>query len=178
MSFDAAHEALRKYKRKPTLKQIKALRYIQGGMTKRQAMLKAGYSKGAAMNPGTRLMKTKGVQNSLMAFSKKLAEDGLTDTYMVKKFKEWLEAQRTVSALVVGGKGDSAKASTTDFIEVPDYKVQLEAYKEWKKIMDQQEEWSKSDGKGQMKRKLTIEEFITDEEIGKEILQGTDVEGS
>ena len=168
----------RKYTRGATIKQIRAIQYKNQGMSTRSAMLKAGYSKGAAQNPGTRLMKTKGVQNSLMAFSKKLAQDGLTDSYMVKKFKEWLEAQRTVSALVVGGKQDGAKASTTDFIEVPDYKVQLEAYKEWKKIMDQQEEWSKNDGKGQMKRKLTIEEFITDEEIGKEILQGEDVEGS
>jgi len=128
----------RDYRRPPTLKQIKAVQYMNQGMTKRQALLKAGYSIAVASHPTKFFMERKGVKRMLSTMVGELADAGLTTTYMVNKFKEWLEAEG------VGG---------------PDYTTQLAAYREWKKITDA-DQAENNPGNHQVKRKLTIEEFI------------------
>lgn len=50
-------------------------------------------------------------------------EKAFPDCKLIEKFNEWLDAQKTVSA--VSGKG--ADAGTVDFIEVPDYQTQIKA---------------------------------------------------
>jgi len=131
---------MKKRKRQPTVMQIKALQLMNGGMNKRQAMIKAGYSTAMAEKPYKAFYDQKGIQNQIMAMGQELENAGLNTQYMVGKFKEWLEATRVVSARVVGKSGtelQEADSKTDDFIEVPDYKIQLEGYKEWKKIQDQ-----------------------------------------
>lgn len=133
----------RKYRRgMPTIMQVRALQYINQGMSKRAAMIKAGYSKSSAINPGKVLMNKKGVKNILISMAGELNDAGLTTEYMVAKFKEWLEAEKS---------SESGKS--------PDYEIQLKAYKEWKKVMDEQAGDTLKPG---VKRKLTIEEFIKD----------------
>lgn len=158
----------RKYTRGATIKQIRAIQYKNQGMSTRSAMLKAGYSLSAAANPKRDLLSRPAVKKLISSMWGELTDAGLTTEYMVEKFKEWLNAQKVVSALVITGKGEgedmkSANSKTNDFIEVPDYKTQLEAFKEWKKIGDME---AGSNTSGQpVKRKLTIEEYVTGEEV-------------
>lgn len=139
----------RKYMRsKPTLKQIRALQYINQGMSKRQAMLKAGYSEGAARHPKVALMEKKGVRRMISDMSGQLQDAGLTTQYMVQKFAEWMEATKLHTSMTEPDR------------EVPDYQVQLKAYTEWKKVLD-----AENNGEnGKIKRKLTIEEYVMDGE--------------
>lgn len=146
MSWDAAQEAVRQHKHKPTLKQIKALKYISQGMTKRSAMLKAGYSMSTAAHPKRELLSHKGVQNSLASLKTRLVDKGMTDEFMVNKFWEWMNAQKLTNSLTEPDR------------EVPDYQTQLKAYDKWKDLQDDM------GGGGKVKRKLTIEEFVTDKE--------------
>lgn len=160
---------MRKRKTKPTVKQIKALQLMNGGMSKRQAMIQAGYSTYVAEKPYKDFLGAAGVKSQIVSMATMLEDAKLNTVYMVEKFKEWLEAQKVVSARVVAAKGkpssfdeelEEADSKTDDFIEVPDYKTQLEAYKEWKKVMDQA---SNPDTTGKkVSRKMTIEEFINE----------------
>ena len=163
----------RKYTRGATLKQIRAIQYKNQGLTTRQAMLKAGYSLSMAANPKRELLQKPAVKRLISSMWGELTDAGLTTEYMVVKFKEWLNAQKVVSAMVIkGGKHDidfddeedlpPNSSKTNDFIEVPDYKTQLDAYKEWKKIGDMDMD-STTTGRP-VKRKLTIEEYVTGED--------------
>lgn len=51
-----------------------------------------------------------------------LEEAGITDNILLKKVAEGLDAIRTISAV---NAGKNATASSTDFIDVPDYGVRL-----------------------------------------------------
>lgn len=146
--------AKRKYSRPPTLKQIKALQFINQGNSPRRAMIKAGYSlSGAAAHPGRDLFAKDGVKRMISTMAGELASEGLTMKYMVGKFKEWLEATKSTNSFTEPDKN------------VPDYAVQLKAYQEWKKIMDQYEASINPEGQ-QIKRRLTIDEFVTGKEEG------------
>ena len=140
----------RKYSRPPTLKQIKALQFMNQGMSKRQALLKAGYSSEVASHPSKHFMKKKGVQSMLNTMAVELADAGLTTSYMVNKFKEWMEAQKVEHSPVAPDR------------DVPDYSVQMRAYTEWKKILDSENSANNPDG-NQVRRRLTIEEFVNGE---------------
>lgn len=139
----------RQYKRQPTLKQIRALQYRNQGMSKRAAMMKAGYSKGAYNNPGAVLMKSRGVKQIINSMAGDLEDAGLTAEFMSLKFQEWISATKVHSS------------PTGPDRDVPDYQTQLRAYKAWKDIIDA--ERGTGDDKGKVKRKLTIEEFVTDD---------------
>lgn len=162
----------RRYKRGATLKQIRAVQYKNQGMTTRAAMLKAGYSLSAAANPQRVLLDKPAVKQLVATMWGELQDAGLTTSYMITKFQEWLNAQKVVSAISMGSKQDGeldgATSKSTDFVEVPDYKTQMEAYKEWKKIADQE---TQSNTTGQpVKRKLTIEEYV----IGDTVSTGSE----
>lgn len=153
----------KKYARKkPTLKQIQALQYMNQGMSKRQAMLKAGYALDTAGHPTRTLMKTDGVKMIGRTMYMELAQAGITSEFMIEKFREWLNATKTTNSFTEPDKS------------VPDYAIQLKAYQEWKKIVDQHEIETNPTG-NKLKRTLTISEFVTgkeDETTEKESLEG------
>lgn len=138
----------RRYNRKqPTLKQIKALQYMNQGMTKRSAMLKAGYSVAAANHPKQALMEKKSVRKILRGMADELQDVGLTQAYMANKVAEFMEASKIHSS------------PTEPDREVPDYQTQVRGYNIWKDAMEKAEG---GESEGKVKRKLTIEEFVTD----------------
>jgi hypothetical protein len=120
-------------------------------MSKRQAALKAGYSLEIASHPGRGLMKSDGIKHIGQTMYMELALAGVTSEFMIAKFKEWLSATKTTNSFTEPDK------------VVPDYKTQLEAYKEWKKIVDVHDA-ANSPTNGQLKRTLTINEFVTGKE--------------
>jgi|SRR5882724_675059 len=138
-------KVIRRRKKQPTVKQIKAIQYINQGMSQRQAMLKAGYSDVTARTSSTRvLMKSRGVRDLLAGMAGELQDAGLHNKYMVDKFKEWLEATKVNNS------------PTEPDRVVPDYQTQLAGYDRWKKIMDDQAPGNT----GKVKRKITLEEFL------------------
>lgn len=132
----------RKHRRKPTIRQILALKYINQGMSKRKAMMKAGYKASTASNPSDNLMDKKGTARILDTMKAELVNEGLVPKYMAQKFAKWMEAKKI------------EHSHTGPDIEVEDNEFQLKAFKEWQKIMGIQETDS------HVRRKLTIEEFI------------------
>lgn len=146
-------------KHKATIRQIRTLQYMNQGMSKHAAQLKAGYKETTAEKPKRVFFARKGVQQMIVDMAEQLVNQGLTTQYMALKFKQWLEAENN--------EGN------------PDTKNQLEAYKEWKKVMD---EHSGAEQGLKMKRKLTIEEFVlgrkTDEVMEGEMVEKTDGEVS
>lgn len=130
-------------RRKPTVRQVLALKYINQGMSKRQAMLKAGYSPFVAATPGKRLMNSEGVAQLLGKMQGELQDAGLTSKYMALKFKEWIEAKKWMTS------------HTEPDREVPDYDTQIKAFDRWEKAMG-----GISTQKGKVKRQLTVTEFI------------------
>ena len=119
-----------------TQKQTTALQLINQGMSKQQAMLKAGYSKYSAQNP-KRLMQSQAITNIVDKVRIELISQGLTTAYMVQKLKQFLEA----------GKRDPG-----------DYKVQLEALKILQSIHGIEPKEHKEES---IARRITLEEFIT-----------------
>lgn len=133
--------------RNPTIRQIKALQYVNQGMSKRQAMKKAGYSKAVWNHNSSTLMKKQGVQQMLGSMQGKLTDAGLTTEYMAKKFKEWLEAQKIHTS------------HTEPDREVPDYDTQIKAYDRWEKVIGVTQ-----GTKGKVKRQMTVTEFVMGDE--------------
>jgi hypothetical protein len=145
----------RKYSRPPTLKQVQALQYMNQGMSKRKALLKAGYSNEVASHPTKAFMKSAGVKQIAQTMYMELAMAGITSEFMIDKFKEWLNATKQTNSYTEPDK------------TVPDYAIQLKAYQEWKKIVDQHDA-EHNPTVGQIKRRLTIDEFVTGKEGGED----------
>jgi len=149
-------QKLRRRKKQPTVKQIKAIQYINQGMSQRQAMLKAGYSNVTASTSSSRvLMKSKGVRDLLAGMAGELQDAGLHNKYMVDKFKEWLEAQKTTSGMRIK-KNKDGSVEKLEAVTEADYQTQIAGYDRWKKIMDDQAPGNT----GKVKRKITLEEFL------------------
>ena len=125
--------------RKPTRKQTMFLHYLSQGHSKRQSMLKAGYSLSSANVPKNILSKPT-MQATMESMTDILARSGLTAEYAAVKLAELLEATK-----MVNGK------------EFPDYSVQLKAFDIWFDIMKAAEKVEKEIPK----RRISIEEFIT-----------------
>lgn len=137
----------------PTIKQIKTLVLMNQGKSKRAAMIQSGYKVDVAEKPRREFFKSPAVQAMIQSMASELANEGLTVEYMKGKFKEWLEAEKI----------DHSHTSPDQL--VPDYDVQLKAYDKWKKIMDEHNQGVMgNNGLGKVKRKLTIEEFVSDSE--------------
>lgn len=136
-----------KRKVKPTIKQIRTLQYLQQGMSRRQAMLKAGYAKNTA-HVG-KVNQFNGFKQLVYRMPELLQKAGLTDDYMVDKFKEWLEATKMHTS------------PTEPDRNVPDYQVQLKAFDRWKELMQPKL------NNTTIKRKLTIEEYVLGDKTEK-----------
>ena len=128
--------------KKPTMKQVRALQYISQGMSKRQAMIKAGYAESSASAPGNMLMKRAGVKQLLDSFKLDLIRAGLTGEHWANKILEWSDATKI------------DHSQTGPDLNVPDYDTQIKGFDRWHKVMAPESEPSG------IKRKLTIEEFI------------------
>lgn len=130
-----------------TPKQIRALQLINQGYSKRQAMLKAGYSVNTANTRSGIFMKSEGVRHMIANVGRQLEDEGLTAVFIAEKVKEWFNATKE------GKKGK----------DIPDYETQQRAFDKWYKLIggDQQGHDSK------VKQRITFEKFVSDEEDGK-----------
>ena len=137
----AGYGKIRQMAKNATLKQVTALKLISQGYSKRQAMLKAGYSAGSADHPSSRLLQRVSTQEMLDDFRDILVKEGLTAAYMANKFKEWLNA----------GKSNGN----------PDYTTQIRCYDRWKDILEREES---PENHGKIKRRISFEEWITGDE--------------
>lgn len=130
---------------KPTLRQIKALQYISQGMKVMPAMKKAGYSRWTAKR-STDIFKLKGVREALSSMRAYIEDEGIDKKRLAGKLNEFLEAEKIHSSHTEPDK------------KIPDYVTQRWAWDRADRIVSPQEA-----NQGNIKRKLTIEEFIGDE---------------
>lgn len=133
----------------PTLMQIKTLQYKNvEGLSTYKAMRKAGYSKDVAEHPKHNFWNKAGV--------KKLVSDinesaGITTDYLGEKLKEFLDAKKVVTSHTEPDK------------LIPDYDTQMKAWDRSKALFSEQ---LGGTAKG-VKRKLTIEEFVSDDGVAE-----------
>ena len=137
----------RKYRIKPSVKQIKALQLINQGSSVRSALKKAGYSQAVA-NKSTDFFKQPGVQRAVQSMKGFLENVGLTNQKMALKIAEFVDAKKWDHSVTEPDK------------EVPDYKTQIEGVKMWNEILNRNFDGAQ----GKKKRELTITEFVTGEE--------------
>lgn len=64
--------------RKPTELQKKAFQHLQSGLTKQEAMLKAGYSAESSQNPKLNLMERAGTKTLIEEYREELRRAGVT----------------------------------------------------------------------------------------------------
>lgn len=64
-------------------------------------------------------------KNAISNTERRLKRAGLTRSYYFKKLKEFCEATKSISC--VSGKG--AGSGSVDWVDVPDYRIQLDAIK-------------------------------------------------
>ena len=130
--------------RRPSVKQIKTLQLINQGYTTHRAMKEAGYSQ-SSLKQSYKFKKSPIVRNAIAGLSAELVGQGLTKEFLAAKFMEWINAEKPFSSHTEPDK------------MIPDYDIQLKAYDRAKDILVPQAD------KG-VKRKLTIEEFVTGED--------------
>ena len=100
------------------------------GLSKRQSLIQAGYSINTA-NQAKRVFKTEGMVSLIENFQGQLLDAGLTSEYWVEKIKGWSRSENT--------------------------RDQKDAFDRWYKIFG---ESLKSNDGGQLKRKISFEEWI------------------
>lgn len=130
-------------KRTPTLKQIKTLQLINQGYSTHRAMKEAGYAQ-STLNQSYKFKQSPVVKSMLMDLNKRLYEKGFTSEFIAGKFMEWMGAEKPFAS------------HTEPDRMVPDYDIQIKAFKEAKEILKPAEH-----EKG-IKRKITLEEFINE----------------
>lgn len=128
--------------RRPSPLQIKALQLVQQGMSKRKAMLQAGYSLSSANN-SQKLMRARGVKNALESMRTYLEQEGINQERLAKKLNQFLEQKKI------------DHSHTEPDMLVDDTDTQRFAWDRAHKIVNPD---TPPEG---LKRKLTIEEFIT-----------------
>lgn len=84
------------------------MKFLSDGLSKRQALIKAGYSLNSA-NQASRILATKSMEKLVGTFRDKLLDVGLDSRYFAAKIKEWAEAKK--------------------------YDTQIEAYDRWIDVM-------------------------------------------
>ncbi len=102
------------------------------GMSKTEALRKAGYSESTVRTP-QKVFTSQAIMTAVDKFKLELKDAGLTTEYMASKFREWME------------KGNVLE--------------QQSAYKLYKEVVLDQELKTKPE-EGQLKRRVTLEEFI------------------
>lgn len=141
-------EPKKRRRRAPTIKQIKAVQFMNQGMTPTEAQRKAGYSPGMVNSHGkAKFFKQQGVQTLLGGMKEVLISADLTQQFMATKMREWMDATKV------------DHSHTEPDREVPDYKVQMDAYDRWLGIMSE----GQVDPKKRPSRKVTFEEWVGNE---------------
>lgn len=125
----------KKHRKQATQKQLVAIQLVSQGLTKSEAMRKAGYSE-KTINTPKQVFTSQAIVTAVDKFKLELKDKGLTTDYMAAKIQEWMDAQDS--------KGN------------PDYLIQQNAYKFLKEILIDQDK----ENKGQVKKTLTLTEYL------------------
>jgi hypothetical protein len=104
----------KKHRKQATSMQLMAINLHSQGMSKTQAMRKAGYRESTISNPRN-VFSSNAIVTAVDKFKLQLNDKNLTTEYMATKLSEWFEA--------------------TDAQGNPDYTTQLQAYKLVKEIV-------------------------------------------
>lgn len=145
--------------RSPTPLQKKLFHYLAQGMSRRSAMLKAGYSLSMA-NSSTGLFKSPQMKKYMSSVVHIMEKNGIDKEYIAKKFGEWFEAEKHVTSHTEPDK------------MLPDYDIQLKAYDRYK-TLEESASARETDGK-KISRKITVEDFIYDTPQEAEVIKGED----
>jgi len=103
-----------------TIRQRKLIQGVASGLPKRIAAIRAGYSERSAHAIADETLKNPKVKKALTEL---MEESGLSNSRLLEKHRELLNAQKIVS-IVCGQEGNSA---TVEYTEVPDYAIQARA---------------------------------------------------
>ncbi len=120
---------------KPSVRQIKTLQLISQGLSKRQAMIKSGYSVSSA-NQAKHIFDKKTMQSLIQSYNGLFEKQGITPEFIAAKFVEWFNS--------------------------PDEKIQLQAYDRYEKIVGINHENNNPPG---IKRTISIEEFVFGQDV-------------
>lgn len=112
-------------RRKPTELQRKATELLATNpkLSKRRAMIKAGYSKITASHPKQNLIEAPGTRTAIEEMKEKLVGRGITIDFMAEKYKEWLSAKKIKGSMTEPDK------------VVNDYETQLKAKDDVNRIL-------------------------------------------
>lgn len=124
--------------KKASVKQLRAVMFLSQGYSKRQSLIKAGYSVSTA-NQGSRVLQTKIMRNLTESIVDKLNDAGVTTNYVVGKISEWIEAKKIVNGNYVN-----------------DYTTQIKAFDIYLSIIKEYEK----DNIRKTKQSISIKEFI------------------
>lgn len=129
-------------RRKMTRKQMLQAQYMLQGYTRRQAMLKAGYSE--AMSTKSSIKNQKTVLSFFEGVRGRFSKLGVDENFVAEKMKEWMNAHKTL--LTKNGE-----------LDVPDYKTQIDGYDRFTKLIDPEKKV------GTKKREIKLTEWISGE---------------
>jgi phage terminase small subunit len=151
ISATRLREATKKIgKKRLTQREIKVFQFLSQGMSKRQAMIKAGYAIQTADKQSKRFMERPIIKAVLMDIVDELEEVGINKGFIATKFKEWMTAEKIHGSLTEPDR------------LVPDYQTQLKAFAEYKDLVKYEE--TKNKPEQGVKRKITLEEFWDEEQ--------------
>lgn len=134
MELPPDHPNRKKHRKQASQKQLIAISLVSQGLSKTEAMRRAGYSK-SMINTPKQVFTSQAIMTAVDKFKLELKDKGLTTDYMASKLAEWLEAGS---------------------IEHPDYQTQLKAYEFLKQIVIDEEK--KQDQP--IKRTMTLTEYL------------------
>lgn len=133
-------------RRKMSRKQMLQAQYMLQGYTRRQAMLKAGYSEGMSSKSSMKNQKT--VLSFFEGVRGRFSKLGVDENFVAEKMKEWMNAHK----LLLTKEGE---------IDVPDYKTQIDGYDRFTKLIDPEKTV------GTKKREVKLTEWITGDKEGE-----------
>jgi DNA-binding CsgD family transcriptional regulator len=139
----------------------KIIKAIAEGKTQQEAGIEAGLSPKTAQSQISQILIEPNTQKRLMELMDKV----IPDEVIAAKYSELFNSKKVISAIVIASNGEGmedANSMTRDFIEVPDYSVQLRANNSIAKLK----------GHFHEKRDLNIDfSNLTDEQL-RDIAQG------
>lgn len=150
--------------RRMTPKQKKVAEHLLKGFSRRQAMIRAGYSSRMVKQLNTRKYNRTAL-TFVEGMVERLQRKGITTDHLAGKLSEWMEAKKTVSARIPGKKADE---QTDDLIyDVPDYETQIKAYDRVERILNPIDR-SKNNGY-KKKREITFTDWVNEDQIVEEV---------
>lgn len=132
----------KKHRKQVSQKQLTAISLHAQGLSKTEAMRRAGYAK-SMLNVPKKVFTSQAIVTAVDKFKLELKDLGLATDYMAVKLKEFIEAE--------------------DRHGNPDYLTQIQAFKLLKEVLIDQDLKAKTPEGSQMARRLTVEEFIVKE---------------